>query len=154
MKLPPEEVKLISRNYTSDTSTYRYKDHTFRVDQDDVEDLEKRGIVPDYVVLQGQTTQELSKLFVYGIFLDKSNRKHYGMSDPRYATVKGYITVGNHITRAIPVDLEGVVLTGLVVDVAHSAWEKIDRVEAGYDRVVVKTSNQGNAWMYVARMKK
>lgn len=92
------------------------------------------------------------KLFVYGIFLDQSNREAYGMSNPRYATVKGYATVAKYgnIVEAVDFGIDTIALTGLTVDVDPTYWASLDRLEGGYDRIEVATSN-GNAWMYAAR---
>lgn len=108
-------------------------------------------------------TEELNKLFVYGIFLGEGMREQYGMSNANYAVVPGYVTVsvGGSIVEAVPVDNEGVMLTGLLVDVApksfgytgieRDTWEALDGLEAGYDRIKVKTSGGQEAWMYARR---
>lgn len=104
------------------------------------------------------------KLFVYGIFLDESARKRYGMSNPRYATVKGYATEGEYIVQAR--EAEGLTLTGLIVDVAPKStrrdfynggfievdnWEQLDKLEGGYDRIIVRTTSEEEAFMYAKR---
>lgn len=92
----------------------------------------------------------LNKLFVYGIFLDQDNRTAYGMSDPEYATVLNYITLGNRIVQAVPVSPNvGASLTGLLVTVEPRMWPKIDRLEYGYDRIEVVTTTNQRAYMYV-----
>lgn len=98
-------------------------------------------------------TGDLNTLFVYGIFLGKSQRIAYGMTSPRYATVEGYATVGlgfgNTIVEAV--EAEEYTLTGLSVQVDPSFWNQIDQVEAGYDRIKITTTDGEEAWMYVER---
>lgn len=89
------------------------------------------------------------KLFVYGIFLGEGQRNAYGMTNPRYATVPGYITVGHHIVQAVPVNSKDIALTGLLVDMDSSRWRPLDSLEGGYDRVKVVTDGNVEAWMYV-----
>lgn len=91
------------------------------------------------------------RLFVYGIFLDESNRRHYGMSDPQYATVLNYVTVGGHIVQAIHKPGFGFSLTGLMVDMDSSMWEPLDMLEAGYARIKITTTDGEEAWMYAER---
>lgn len=93
-------------------------------------------------------TGDLNKLFVYGIFLGKSYRDSYGMTNSRYTTVKNYATVpiGGHIVAATP--LKGYDLTGLIVEVDPNFWTRIDALEGAYDRIKVQTF-WGEAWMYV-----
>lgn len=93
-----------------------------------------------------------NKLFVYGIFLGKAQRDAYGMSNARYTTVPGYITVGSYIVEAVKVDEPSIQLTGLLVDVDPEQWPSIDSLEGGYERIKVKTLS-GEAWMYAAREK-
>lgn len=117
----------------------------------------------------------LEKLFVYGIFLDKQNRTRYGMSSPAYDTVKDYITCGDHIVQAFAVPhYMQASLTGLVVNVSPTiarkyeewdgelrktitrdytvdTWDSLDALEAGYDRIKIKTISGVEAWMYVAQ---
>lgn len=90
----------------------------------------------------------VEKLFVYGIFLDENNRNHYGMENPSYDTVKDYITVGDHIVRAIKLGGYGASLTGLLVDVPTRRLPAIDSLEAGYARIKVNTSSGFEAFMY------
>lgn len=89
------------------------------------------------------------KLFVYGIFLDERNRDRYGMTNPEYTTVPGYITIGSGIVQAMPVDDNNIALTGLMVDMDSERWERLDALEGGYDRIKVKTHYGDEAWMYV-----
>lgn len=96
-----------------------------------------------------------SKLFVYGIFLGERMRNGYNLKNPRYATVKGYITVGDYIAQAVPVKSEDIVLTGLICDVddltgLRNNWEHLDSLESNYDRIRVKTTNNEECWMYAA----
>lgn len=106
-------------------------------------------------------TEKLNKLFVYGIFLSAGMRESYAMSDAHYAVVKGYKTVLAYgdIVEATPSD-ENDALTGLFVEVApmsvdwrgqiQETWKHLDKLEGGYDRVIVETS-QGKAFMYVKK---
>lgn len=91
---------------------------------------------------------ETEKLFVYGIFLDEGNRASFGMSNPEYRTVSGYLTKGSRIVSAYPVEDKRVALTGLLVDMDSSRWEPLDRLEGGYNRVKVTTTSGEKAWMY------
>ena len=90
------------------------------------------------------------KLFVYGIFLDEENRKDYGMSNPQYTTVPGYLTVGSYIVRAVQTDNTSVALTGLLVDIDPDMWPSLDSLEAGYDRIKVRDVSGDIAYMYAA----
>jgi len=90
----------------------------------------------------------MDRLFVYGIFLGEGARKKYGMSNPVYSTVKNYITVGHGIVTAVKTNKPGVELTGLVVDVDPEYWPKIDELEQGYDRIIVKTCFDEEVYMY------
>lgn len=93
-----------------------------------------------------------NRLFVYGIFLGADMRSSYGMTNPAYATVPGYITVGNHIVQALKVDdAPGIALTGLVVDIDPECWHRTDALEGAYDRRLVKTSSNEDVYMYVQR---
>ena len=96
------------------------------------------------------TEPAIEKLFVYGIFLDEMNREFYGMEYPSYDTVQGFITVGNHIVRAIPSSMMNACLTGLLVDVPTRQLASLDALEAGYDRIKVKTTGGFDAFMYAA----
>lgn len=88
------------------------------------------------------------KLFVYGIFLGEETRRHYGMTNPKYATVPGYITVGGQIVQAVSVENPRVALTGLLVDPDHTRWDDLDALEGGYDRIMITTNSGVDAWMY------
>ena len=79
------------------------------------------------------------KLFVYGIFLGADARFSYGMTNPKYCTVRGYATVGEHIVYAVKD--RRYTLTGLLVDVDQDAWTALDSLEYGYDRVIVETTD-------------
>lgn len=99
---------------------------------------------------------ETEKLFVYGIFLNESTRQSYGMTNPKYATVKGYMTIGSHIVEAIPVDSEDIALSGLIVDIpkeldGRDNWARLDSLEAGYTRIKINTCQGEEAWMYEGR---
>lgn len=95
--------------------------------------------------------KQLNRLFVYGIFLGETMRKAYGMTNPRYMTVPDYVTVGGHIVQAVKIDSgTSIMLTGLTVDVDPENWERLDRLEGGYDRVKVKTHDGEEVYMYVA----
>jgi hypothetical protein len=102
-----------------------------------------------------------NKLFVYGIFLDKYNRRNYGMENPEYAVVEDYATysVGGHIVEARP--CKGAALTGLLVKVTpfyldrrnkiKDQWRDIDALEWAYDKIVVTTTLGDKAYMYVGK---
>lgn len=97
----------------------------------------------------------MDKLFVYGIFLGERQRRSYGMLNPEYATVENYATVGNQIVQAVPA--KGYTLTGLLVDVTEfdldgrSTWQALDALERGYDRIIIKTTQGIEAYMYAER---
>lgn len=92
------------------------------------------------------------KLFVYGIFLGEMQRNAYGMSNPHYATVPDYVTIGGIIVEAVKVDKKfGCALTGLIVDVDPQYWEMLDRLESGYTREIVETTDREKVFMYVGR---
>lgn len=94
-------------------------------------------------------TPVTNRLFVYGIFLGQDMRSSYGMSNPQYATVKGYITVGHRIVTAVPVQEQSACLTGLTVDIDPRMWERTDQLESGYDRKLVQTTSNEQVYMYV-----
>lgn len=100
-------------------------------------------------VLKGDFAGLNNKLFVYGIFLDEDRRKSYGMTNPRYATVKDYATFGGGIVWAKHIPECGLSLTGLLVDVDPKHWDRLDALEAGYDRKIVNAGVK--AYMYVGR---
>lgn len=74
----------------------------------------------------------------------------YGMYNPRYTTVPGYITVGGGIVEAVEVGNQSIALTGLLVDMDSSRWANLDALEGAYDRKKV-TTHDGEAWMYVGK---
>lgn len=102
-----------------------------------------------------ETIENTEKLFVYGIFLGEYTRQGYGMTNPRYATVRDYATFGGHIVQAQHVPGVGFSLTGLLVDIPRDRWKSLDRLEGGYSRVKVNVETGWNteeeAWMYVAK---
>lgn len=106
----------------------------------------------------------MSKLFVYGIFLDQHARDSFGMTGEHYATVRDYATVGGKVVAATRAD--GYCLTGLVVDMPDTRevhwsrhdeptridnWQGLDFLESGYERVKIKTTDGEKCWLYVAR---
>lgn len=92
----------------------------------------------------------MNRLFVYGIFLDEMNRLAFGMSNPNYATVKGFVTIGGQIVAAYRAADYRLALTGLVVDVEPSRWVDIDSLEYGYRREVVTTTDGEEVFMYIS----
>lgn len=95
------------------------------------------------------TAPETEKLFVYGIFLNEYNRDRYGMTNPQYATVKKFVTIGSTIVEALYVDeFEDASLTGLLVDMDSSRWGPLDNLEGGYERVKITTTDGTRAYMY------
>lgn len=102
----------------------------------------------------------LSKLFVYGIFLSERLREAYYMKDASYDTVANFSTVGKGGVNSTIVEAvvdEGKTLTGLVVDVEPTVvfgdsvfdnWDRLDKLEHGYDRVKITTNSGVEAWMY------
>lgn len=92
-------------------------------------------------------------LFVYGIFLNQTQRTAYGMSNPRYATIADYATFGEGIVQAFHIPNSNLGLTGLVVDVDPARWKELDRLESGYTRVKVKTNSGLECWMYVGKVR-
>lgn len=98
-----------------------------------------------------KNSETTHKLFVYGIFLDENSRKAYGMTNPKYATVKDFLTIGSYIVRAVYVPDAGLSLTGLLVDMDKDNWDELDRLEGGYDRVLIRTVSGDRAWMYVMK---
>lgn len=91
------------------------------------------------------------KLFVYGIFLGEDMRDMYKMTNPQYATVKDFLTVGGHIVTAEFVPGYGLALTGLLVTPHKEKWDALDALEGGYERIKVRTSDGILAWMYAKR---
>jgi len=93
----------------------------------------------------------LNKLFVYGIFLAQHNRDWAGMTNPKYATVKDYVTQGWDIVTARKLKGANLSLTGLLVDVDPSKWKEIDALERGYDRIEIRTTGGDKAYMYAGK---
>lgn len=98
----------------------------------------------------------MNNLFVYGIFLDVANRLAFGMTNARYATIKGYATFGDYIVKAYRVKpdepaMPEYCLTGLLVDVDPEYWGRLDQLEAGYNRTVITTTSGDEAFMYVGK---
>lgn len=107
----------------------------------------------------------MNRLFVYGIFLDEDMRRSYGMSNPRYATVLDYATYGKGIVTAYRQVGAGLSLTGLLVDVpaktqwqdANNVWHEddnwldLDRLELNYKRIIIKTTDGDEAYMYAGK---
>jgi gamma-glutamylcyclotransferase (GGCT)/AIG2-like uncharacterized protein YtfP len=93
-------------------------------------------------------TEEPTRLFVYGIFLDERNRQSYGMTDPEYQTVADFATVGGRIVKAVHIPQAGLALTGVAVEYNPEQWERLDRLEGGYDRIIVKTTQGEPVYMY------
>lgn len=89
------------------------------------------------------------RLFVYGIFLEDATREAYGMTNARYATVRGWKTVGGHIVKAVPDDTA--TLTGLLVNISEINLPAVDSLEAGYDRITITTTMGHRAYMYAER---
>lgn len=91
------------------------------------------------------------RLFVYGIFLDRKSRMWYGMINPRYACVPDFATFGGGIVMAHYVPKAGLSLTGLMVDMPKSKWKELDRLEARYDRIKIKTVQGYECYMYAQK---
>lgn len=91
-----------------------------------------------------------NRLFVYGIFLGENQRRSYGMVGPEYAVVPDYATLhlGHGITGAAKVEDNGLGLTGLLVTMLGD-WQSLDRLESGYHRIKVETTDGDKCWMYV-----
>lgn len=95
------------------------------------------------------------KFFSYGIFLDgnlpvdkqRTQAWNRGQQQGKYATVKGYKTVGSYIVMAVK-DPEAT-LTGLVFNISNDQLQQLDRIEAGYERVNVTTVQGDDVVMYV-----
>lgn len=101
---------------------------------------------------KGKDLVKADQLFVYGIFLGEKMRARYNMTDAHYDTVPDFVTFGDFIVQAVPVDKGiGVQLTGLVVDIDPAEWKEVDALKAGYERIVVETSTHGAAYMYAAK---
>lgn len=112
--------------------------------------------MPRPTTLTPPTPEDLgptTKLFVYGIFLGEGMRESYNMTNPQYATVSNFVTVGNHIVQAEYIkDAPGLALTGLLVDVPIYEFDHgLDALEGGYERVRITTENKTEAYMYARR---
>ncbi len=70
------------------------------------------------------------------------------MLNPRYSTVLDYATFGHSIVTAHRVPRSGLSLTGVVVDMPRSNWFNLDLLEAGYERINVKTTDGETVFMY------
>lgn len=92
------------------------------------------------------------KFFFYGVFLEKAAREQYRITDePRYATVKNYLTVGDYIVQATSISSNAnAALSGIIVDVPEESIERLDELERSYDRVTIETTYGERAEMYVA----
>lgn len=160
-ELEDQAVKIIEdiTNRLRSESGFNYKISTAkRINEEENRPLRK--ISPVYIKRHSnievtvRNTKDNSdtkdKLFVYGIFLDEENRKDYGMSNPQYTTVPGYLTVGSYIVKAVQTDDTSVALTGLLVDIDPAMWPSLDSLEAGYDRIKVRDIDGNIAYMYAA----
>ena len=160
-ELEDQAVKIIEdiTNRLRSESGFNYKISTAkRINEEENRPLRK--ISPVYIKRHSnievtvRNTKDNSdtkdKLFVYGIFLDEENRKDYGMSNPQYTTVPGYLTVGSYIVKAVRTDNTSVALTGLLVDIDPDMWPSLDSLEAGYDRIKVRDVSGDIAYMYAA----
>lgn len=93
----------------------------------------------------------MNNLFVYGIFLSESRRQYYGMTNPQYATVKDFVTYGEYIVTAYKQENAGLALTGLLVSMNPAKWRDLDRLEGGYKRIVITTTDGDKAYMYAGK---
>lgn len=89
-----------------------------------------------------------NRFFVYGIFLDQGMRDRYGMYDAHYETVKGFVTRGAGIVTAERTEDTGLSLTGNTVSINPDNIPALDRLEGGYDRIIVKTNRDELVYMY------
>lgn len=93
------------------------------------------------------------KFFFYGIFLDKSRRRVYGIQgNANYDLVKDYVTyeVANGIVMAAKVPNHRLALTGVVVEVPPKSIPSLDYLEQDYKRITVTTVLGETVQMYVA----
>lgn len=95
-----------------------------------------------------QDQMPTNRFFVYGIFLDQSMRDSYGMYDAHYETVQGFVTRGGRIVTAERTEDRGLALTGNTVSINPANIPSLDRLEGGYDRIIVKTNRDELVWMY------
>jgi gamma-glutamylcyclotransferase (GGCT)/AIG2-like uncharacterized protein YtfP len=93
----------------------------------------------------------MDRLFVYGIFLGENMRKAYEMTNPEYATVRDYVTFGNQIVTAKHLPGCNLSLTGLTVDIPKKQWKRLDRLEGGYERKLVRTTDNEEVYMYTGK---
>ena len=92
------------------------------------------------------------KVFVYGIFLSNRRQDDYDMEEVRpYTTVKDFVTVGDSIVQARYIPDHQYALTGKVVEIPVENMPELDRLESGYERVVVETTSGDTAFMYAER---
>jgi len=92
----------------------------------------------------------VNRLFVYGIFLSERTGSIYDFKYVGYGIVRDMATQANgssSIVQAVPAP--GLALTGLIVEVPEEKWDRLDRLEHGYKRIWVHTS-EGLAWMYAS----
>lgn len=90
----------------------------------------------------------VNRFFVYGIFLDQGMRDSYGMYKARYDTVQGFVTRGAGIVTAERTEDRKLALTGNTVSINPDNIPALDRLEGGYDRIIVKTNSGELVWMY------
>lgn len=99
-----------------------------------VRDYDQLSSLLEQAVARAEMTE---KLFVYGIFLDQSNREEYGMIQTHYATQPGFKTVGKYIVKAVKSD-DRDSLTGLLINNTKAInWRRLDSLEAGYKRIAI-----------------
>lgn len=73
------------------------------------------------------------------------------MTNPRYATVRGWATIGGDIVQAVEAP-EAYALTGLVVELPDNYdWRPLDALEGGYERITITTVQGQQAYMYAER---
>lgn len=96
-------------------------------------------------------TMKPNRFFVYGIFLDQSMRDRFGMYNARYTTVKGFVTRGFGIVQAERTQDTGLSLTGLSLTINPDKIPALDRLEGGYDRIIVRTDNDELVFMYAKK---
>lgn len=107
---------------------------------------------PFYFPVYGDDEEDKPKyLFVYGIFLDASNREWFNMKNPRYDTVPDFVTKGSSIVQAVYAPDQDLALTGLVVEPDPTKWDKLDALEGGYDRIKAITTTGTWCYMYAQK---
>jgi len=92
-----------------------------------------------------------NRFFLYGIFLSQRNRDSYGMYNPQYETVQGFVTRGGGIVQAERTEDKGLSLTGITVSIDPAMINRLDALEGGYDRIAVHTNGGERVWMYAKR---